>query len=224
MKISIRKIGSTCETLIQFWPNAKCELIHYNSFQLLLAVMLSAQTTDIQVNKALSEFYKKNQNFSPKDLINLGETHFYSLIRSINYAPTKAKRAMQIAESLETLHGGQVPNQREELEKLSGVGPKTASVVLNVAFGQKCLAVDTHVERVSKRLGWVDSKMPTLKIENHLLGILPQKRITQMHHVLIFHGRYLCTARAPKCDECPVKSDCLFESKNISKKSNRESP
>ena len=190
------------------WPNAQCELVHFNDFQLLIAVVLSAQTTDKAVNKALAPLFENCKTFSPDDLIEMGQENFYQIIKSIGLAPTKSKNAYSIAKILVEKFNGQVPKIREELESLPGVGRKTANVVLNVRDKLPTMPVDTHVARVSQRLGLVKPTTDRLKIEADLLKIIPSDFLQMAHILLIFHGRYLCTARNPKCSICPVDHLC----------------
>jgi endonuclease-3 len=194
--------------LHQLWPDAHCELVFNNPFQLLIAVVLSAQTTDKAVNKALSPLFEKYPQFSASDLVALGEKRFLNIIKSIGLAPTKAKNSIALARILLSRFDGEVPMSRELLEELPGVGRKTANVVLNVVGGLPTMAVDTHVARVSIRLGLVKPTENRLQIENELLAVVPKKWGVQAHHLLIFHGRYHCTARQPKCEDCPVYQSC----------------
>lgn len=201
-------INQIFQILANMWPNAQCELVHYNNFQLLIAVVLSAQATDKSVNKAMDPILAQNKNFSAKDLVQMGEENFLKAIRSIGLAPTKAKNCYKIAITLEEKYQGRVPLNREELEELPGVGRKTANVLLNVLCKLPTIAVDTHVERVSKRLGLVPLSASRLQIEEELLKIIPKKYLLQAHHLLIFHGRYHCLARNPKCSTCPLENIC----------------
>jgi endonuclease-3 len=194
--------------LAELWPDAHCELDHHNDFQLLIAVVLSAQTTDKAVNKALAPLLAANPAFSAHDLVELGESGFLKVIKSIGLAPTKAKNSVALAHQLIRLHGGKVPLERGALEALPGVGRKTANVVLNVLAGLPTMAVDTHVARVSVRMGLVKATENRLQIENELLKSVPSEWGQQAHHLLIFHGRYFCTARSPKCEECKLISVC----------------
>ena len=182
--------------------------MHKTPFQLLVAVVLSAQTTDKAVNKALAPLLEKQPGFAPSDLVDLGEKKFLNVIKSIGLAPTKARNSVALARQLLALHGGDVPMDRKSLEDLPGVGRKTANVVLNVIGGLPTMAVDTHVARVSVRLGLARPTENRLQIENDLLQIVPAEWGVQAHNLLIFHGRYHCTARIPKCEICPVKSQC----------------
>jgi len=190
------------------WPDAHCELHHHNDFQLLIAVVLSAQTTDKAVNKALAPLFDANPNFSAGDLVKLGEARFLKVIQSIGLAPTKARNSVALAHQLLRLHGGRVPLERSALEALPGVGRKTANVVLNVLAGLPTMAVDTHVARVSVRMGLVAATENRLQIENELLERVPSEWGRIAHHLLIFHGRYFCTARSPKCEDCKLFKTC----------------
>lgn len=201
-------------SLHQKWPDAKCELNHNNSFQLLIAVVLSAQATDKSVNKALEPLFTSYPQFSPKDLIEMGEENFLKVIKSIGLAKTKAKNCYNLSKILVTKYLGEVPKKREELESLPGVGRKTANVVLNVVYKQPTMAVDTHVDRVSQRIGLVEETNDRLKIEEQLLKIVPNQFALQAHHLLIFQGRYHCTAKNPKCDSCPIEKYCLKKIKH----------
>lgn len=191
------------------WPDAKCELLHNNDFQLLIAVVLSAQATDKSVNKALEPLFLRLPNFSARDLIQMGEDGFLKIIRSIGLAPTKAKNCFKLSLILLEKYNGNVPKQRNELEALPGVGRKTANVILNVLYGMPTMAVDTHVERVSQRIGLVAQTKDRIQIEHDLLKIVPKKNALNAHHLLIFHGRYHCLARNPKCETCPIEFVCL---------------
>lgn len=172
-------------------------------------MVLSAQTTDKAVNKALTPLFQKHPLFAPADLVKLGEKRFLNVIKSIGLAPTKARNSVALARMLLDRFSGEVPMVREKLEELPGVGRKTANVVLNVVAGLPTMAVDTHVARVSIRLGLVKPTENRLQIENELLAIVPEKWAVQAHHLLIFHGRYHCTARKPLCEGCPVSGDCM---------------
>lgn len=202
------EIEKVFTTLEQLWPDAHCELTHNNDFQLLIAVVLSAQTTDKAVNKALEPLLKAKPTFSAPELIEMGERKFLGVIKSIGLAPTKAKNCVSLARQLVSLHGGRVPLDRASLEALPGVGRKTANVVLNVLAGLPTMAVDTHVARVSVRLGLVAKTDNRLRIEEELVAKVPPAWGVTAHHLLIFHGRYHCTARSPKCSNCPVLGLC----------------
>lgn len=207
--MSRRRASEIFKKLHQLWPNAQCELVYNTPFQLLIAVVLSAQTTDKAVNKALAPLFLRSPDFSPADLVALGEKKFLALIKSIGLAPTKAKNSIALARILLSRFDGQVPMVRESLEELPGVGRKTANVVLNVIAGLPTMAVDTHVARVSIRLGLVRPTENRLHIESELVEIIPDRWAVQAHHLLIFHGRYHCTARQPRCVSCPVAKQCM---------------
>jgi len=204
-----RKIENIFSILNNTWPNAKCELEHNNHFQLLIAVVLSSQATDKSVNKALEPLLKEQPHFSAFDLLNMGENKFLTIIKSIGLAPTKAKNCFKLSKILVEKYNGIVPLNRTDLESFPGVGRKTANVVLNVLCDLPTMAVDTHVERVSQRIGLVKQTKDRLKIEENLLEIVPKKYAVKAHHLLIFQGRYHCTARNPKCGNCPINHICL---------------
>jgi endonuclease III len=196
------------EKLNLHWPNAHCELAHNTPFQLLLCVLLSAQTTDKAVNAAMEKIYAENPNFSPVDLVELGEKKFLGKIRTIGLAPTKSKNAVAMAKQLIERHDGAVPRTRNELEALPGVGRKTASVVLGELYGEPTFAVDTHVARLAVRMGFCSPNTARDRIEDKLLQAFKVSTLPKAHHLLIFHGRYLCSARTPQCFECPVEEFC----------------
>lgn len=180
--------------------------LHFSSaVELLVAVVLSAQATDKSVNRATASLFALAN--TPAALAALGAEGILPHIRSIGLAPTKAKHVARLCELLVERHGGQVPDTREALEALPGVGRKTASVVLNVAFGQPTIAVDTHVQRVANRLGIAKTTTPA-QTEQVLLARTPPEHLLHAHHYLILHGRYTCTARAPACVGCPVARWC----------------
>jgi len=181
-----------------------------SDFELLVAVILSAQATDRSVNAATRELYPVAN--TPAAIFDLGERGLLAYIRSIGLAPTKAKNVIRCCELLLERHGGEVPRTREELEALPGVGRKTASVVLNVAFGEPTIAVDTHVHRVANRTGIASTGTPE-QTERGLLARTPRKHLRHAHHYLILHGRYRCTARRPDCPGCPVRRICAYPDK-----------
>jgi endonuclease-3 len=192
--------------------NPTTELRFNSNFELLIAVMLSAQATDISVNKATSKLFKVAN--TPKLIEKLGPTKLKEFIKTIGLYNTKAENVIKTCEILMESFNSQVPKTREALESLPGVGRKTANVVLNTAFGVPTIAVDTHIFRVSNRLGLTHEKTP-LKVEKALLKIVSDKYLKDAHHWLILHGRYICMARKPKCQECPLIKICEFEPKNI---------
>ena len=205
-KNNIEKVFSV---LHHAWPNAKCELKYNNHFQLLIAVVLSAQANDKIVNRSLAPLLMKHPDFSASELIKMGENSFLHIIHSIGLAPTKSKNCFKLSQILIEKFNGEVPLNRADLELLPGVGRKTANVILNVICGLPTIAVDTHVERVSQRIGLVTPHKNRIKIEEQLLAITPIKYAVKAHHLLIFHGRYICTAKKPKCDYCPINDICL---------------
>jgi endonuclease-3 len=203
-----KKVSLIFDTLDKIWPNAHCELEHYNAFQLLIAVVLSAQATDKSVNKAMQPILTQNKDFCAQDLLNMGEVGFFQAIKSIGLAPTKSRNCYKIASILQEKYQGGVPLTREALEALPGVGRKTANVVLNVICSQPTMPVDTHVERLAKRIGFSALEASRLQVEEALLKIIPKKYALKAHHLLIFHGRYHCLARSPKCSTCPIENFC----------------
>ena len=186
-------------------PHPTTELHYHNPFQLLVAVILSAQATDKSVNLATAPLFKTIQ--SPADLLALGLERFESAIRTIGLYRTKARHILATARILEEQHGGQVPRERKALEALPGVGRKTANVVLNTAFGEPTIAVDTHIFRVANRTGLAKGKTP-LEVETKLLKVVPPPFRKDAHHWLILHGRYVCRARRPLCDQCLLRDIC----------------
>jgi endonuclease-3 len=193
-------------------PTPRGELEHINPFTLLVAVVLSAQATDAGVNKATPALFKLAD--SPEKMFKLGETRLRSLIKTIGLYRTKAKNLIALSKQLVARHGGQVPREREALEALPGVGRKTANVVLNVAFGEPTIAVDTHIFRVGNRTGLAVGKTP-LDVEIKLMQVVPQQYRLHAHHWLILHGRYVCLARRPLCEKCLIADLCKWPGKII---------
>jgi endonuclease III len=191
-------------------PHPETELAYGNAFQLLVAVVLSAQATDVGVNKATRLLFE--QVFTPEQMLALGEPGLKQHIKTIGLFNAKAKHVIALSEILVRDHGGQVSQDRESLEALPGVGRKTANVVLNVAFGQETCAVDTHIFRVANRTGLGRGKTP-LAVELRLMKAIPQPFRRHAHHWLILHGRYVCKARKPDCPACSVKDLCGFKDK-----------
>jgi endonuclease-3 len=191
-------------------PAPKTELEYINPYTLLVAVVLSAQATDIGVNKATGPLFQIVQ--TPQQMVELGEEKLRQYIRTIGLFNTKAKNVIKLSEILVAQHGGEVPRKRKELEALPGVGRKTANVVLNVAFGQITIAVDTHIFRVSNRTGLARGKTPE-EVERKLLRYVPARWKPHAHHWLILHGRYICKARKPDCPACAVRDLCAFPDK-----------
>jgi endonuclease-3 len=194
-------------------PAPETELSFTDPFTLLVAVVLSAQATDISVNRATETLFKVAP--TPKAMIALGVDGVASHIRSIGLWQTKAKNVVQLARDLEDKHGGQVPPDRDSLEALPGVGRKTANVVLNVAFGEATMAVDTHIFRIGNRTGLAPGKTPR-EVEDGLLKRIPAERLRDSHHWLILHGRYVCKARRPECWRCVAAASCRYREKTPS--------
>ena len=183
----------------------RTELDYASPYELVVAVALSAQATDVSVNKATDKLFKVAD--TPQKMLALGEAGLKPFISSIGLYNMKARNVIRMAEILINEHGGEVPLDREKLQALPGVGRKTASVVLNELRVEPAIAVDTHVFRVSHRLGLSTGKTPD-KVEAELMSIIPEPYLTRAHHWLILHGRYVCVARRPKCEECPVADLC----------------
>ncbi len=192
-------------TLKRANPNPVTELEYTNVFELLAAVLLSAQATDAGVNKATRRLFPRAN--TPRRMLALGLPALTEAIRTIGLYRTKAKNLHETCRILVERHGGQVPRSREELEALPGVGRKTANVVLNVAFGEPTMAVDTHIFRVSNRTGLAPGRNP-LEVEKKLLARVPPDYLVDAHHWLILHGRYVCKARQPLCGQCGVAAWC----------------
>ena len=191
-------------------PAPETELEYVNPYTLVVAVALSAQATDVGVNKATRALFAKVT--TPQQMLELGEEGLKQHIKTIGLFNTKAKNVIAAAQILVDEFGGEVPQRREDLEKLPGVGRKTANVVLNVAFGQPTIAVDTHIFRVSNRTGLAPGKDP-LAVELKLEKVVPEPFVTHAHHWLILHGRYICKARTPECWRCPVADLCAYKPK-----------
>lgn len=205
MAMKKEKVNEILDFLEKEYPDAECALDYDSVFHLLLAVVLSAQTTDVSVNKVTPELFKKYE--TPKQLAQADEKEVAEIIRTIGMYRTKSKNIINLAKMLVEKYDGIVPESDEELVKLPGVGRKTANVVMAVGFGHQRIAVDTHVFRVSNRIGLVNES-DVLKTELALMKTIPENRWTKTHHSLIFHGRRCCTARNPKCDECVIKDLC----------------
>ncbi len=191
-------------------PEPKSELTYVDPFTLLVAVVLSAQATDAGVNKATERLFK--QADTPRKILDLGEADLRDAIKTIGLFNTKARNIIALSRALLERHGGAVPMDRAALEALPGVGRKTANVVLNVAFGQPTIAVDTHVFRVANRTGLAPGGTPE-KVEAELLRRTPKRWLRHAHHWLILHGRYVCRARAPRCPTCVVRDLCAYDAK-----------
>ncbi len=193
-------------------PQPTTELHHRSHFELLIAVMLSAQATDAGVNKATAELFPKAH--TPEAIFALGEPGLKKYIKTINYFKTKARNIIKTCELLIEKYHSTVPHTRPELESLPGVGRKTASVILNTAFKQAEIPVDTHIFRVSNRTHLATGKTP-LEVEKKLLKVVPKMYRQNAHHWLILHGRYTCVARKPKCKQCIINDLCEYDKKNL---------
>lgn len=191
-------------------PNPKSELEYVNPYTLLVAVVLSAQATDVGVNKATRELFKVVD--TPARMVALGEERLQDYIKTIGLYRNKAKNVIALSRILADGFGGEVPAGREALEALPGVGRKTANVVLNVAFGEPTMAVDTHIFRVANRTGLAPGKTP-LDVENGLVAVIPKEFALHAHHWLILHGRYVCKAKKPECARCLIADICRFDGK-----------
>jgi endonuclease-3 len=203
-------IGAAFRRLQAANPEPRGELRYINPFTLLVAVVLSAQATDAGVNKATPALFAAAD--TPDKMVALGEDKVREMIKTIGLFRTKAKNVIALSEQLIAEHGGMVPPIREELEKLPGVGRKTANVVLNIAFGQETIAVDTHIFRVGNRTGMAPGKNP-FEVETALEKCVPPAYRRHAHHWLILHGRYICKAQRPLCEKCPINDLCQWPEK-----------
>ncbi|VFC12516.1 endonuclease III [Clostridioides difficile] len=202
-----KDVNKILDELEKLYPDAKCELNYGTAFELLIATILSAQCTDVRVNKVTSELFKKYN--TARDFANLSIEEISKEIKSCGLYKSKSQKIKDTSEQLCELYDGEVPDSLEKLIKLPGVGRKTAGVVLSNAFNHPAIAVDTHVFRVSNRIGIVDEPNPQ-KTEFALMEAIPKERWSHSHHVLIFHGRRMCKARNPECASCPIKEDCNY--------------
>jgi endonuclease III len=193
-------------------PHPTTELEHLNPFTLLIAVVLSAQSTDVGVNKATRGLFAVAD--SPAKMLTLGEEAVRERIKTINFHRTKARNVIELARRLVEEYGGEVPRSREALQALPGVGRKTANVILNTAFGEPVIAVDTHIFRVSNRTGLAPGRDP-LEVEQELLRVVPEEFKLHTHHWLILHGRYVCKARRPECWRCLIADLCKWPEKQL---------
>jgi endonuclease-3 len=191
-------------------PNPKTELKYHSDFELLISVILSAQATDVSVNKATGKLYAVAN--TPETIAALGLLKLKSYVKTIGLYNTKAANIIKTCRILSTEHNSEVPRTREALEALPGVGRKTANVVLNTAFGEPTMAVDTHIFRISNRTRFAPGKN-VLQVEKKLLKVIPDEFIRDSHHWLILHGRYICTARKPRCAACIISDLCEFKTK-----------
>lgn len=205
VKLSPKEIRELFACFQKLNPEPATELEAPNPFTLLVSVVLSAQATDKSVNKATGPLYKIAD--TPEKILALGEEGLISYIKTIGLYRSKAKHVMGLCRMLIDEYGGKLPRKREDLERLPGVGRKTANVVLNVVYGEPTMPVDTHLLRISPRMGLSEGTTP-LQVEQDLLKCIPAEFMNHAHHWLILHGRYICTARSPKCAECPVTDLC----------------
>jgi endonuclease III len=193
-------------------PHPASELRYRSAFELLVAVMLSAQTTDKRVNIITKVLFKAAN--TPSKILKLGEVALKKIIRSIGLYNTKAKNLLKTCHILEEQFNGEVPDNRKALESLPGVGRKTANIILNAAFGELTIAVDTHVFRVANRTGLAKGKTP-LSVEKKLMKVIPERYLKNAHYWLVLHGRYVCLARNPKCKSCLIQKYCHYSHKNL---------
>jgi endonuclease-3 len=201
------------DEMAKMFPDAHCELNHSNPFELVIAVALSAQCTDALVNKVTKNLFQKYK--TPEDYLSVPLEELQEDIRSIGLYRNKAKNIQKLCAMLIEKYNGEVPNDRDELMKLPGVGRKTANVVVSVAFGVPAIAVDTHVERVSKRLGICKWKDSVLEVEKTLMQKVPKEEWSITHHRMIFFGRYHCKAQNPQCEICPLQHLCREGKKRL---------
>ncbi len=210
--MNARKRRQIFERLRAANPEPTTELSFNSHFELLISVILSAQATDVSVNQATAKLYPVAN--TPEAMLALGEEGLKRYIRTIGLFNTKAKNVIATCRMLVEKHGSQVPNTREELEALPGVGRKTANVILNTAFRQVAMAVDTHIFRVSNRIGVAPGRN-VLEVEKELLRLVPKEFLLDAHHWLILHGRYVCVARKPRCGDCPIADLCEYPDKAV---------
>lgn len=215
---ALRDAPVTLDGLMKAHPDAHCELVHDGPFQLLVATVLSAQSTDVGVNKVTPELFRRWP--TPQRLGDANVADVEAVLSSLGMFRQKAKNVTGLARAIGSEHGGRVPESLEALVALPGVGRKTANVVLGVAFGApEGVVVDTHVQRISQRLGWTRNATPE-KIEEDLVRLFPRKHWDAISHTLIFHGRRICTARSPACESCPVRTTCpsAFRAEHVGRK------
>ena len=211
--LSKTKTIEAVQTMGDLFPDAHCELNHRNAFELLIATILSAQATDVGVNKVTPKLFERFP--TPAHLAAASEEEVIECIQSLGLYRSKAKNIRLCAQQLMERFNGEVPKTREELVSLAGVGRKTANVVMSVAFNIPAFAVDTHVERISKRLQICRKKDTVLEVEETLCRKIPKELWSRAHHWMIFFGRYHCTARKPKCHECPLLEMCAFGQREV---------
>lgn len=207
-----QKVQSLFSKLREANPSPKTELEHSSVFELLVAVVLSAQATDKGVNLATRKLFAVAN--TPQAIVALGEERLMDYVKTIGLYRTKSKNVLALCQLLIERFAGQVPQTREELESLPGVGRKTANVILNTAFGQPTMAVDTHIYRLGNRTKLAPGKT-VLEVEKKLLKVIPKEFILDAHHWLILHGRYVCKARKPECERCIIQEECEYAAKSI---------
>lgn len=212
VSVAKKSVDSIFAVLAEGNPHPQTELDFTNNYTLLVAVVLSAQATDVGVNKATKVLFQKIS--TPEQMVKLSEEGLKRYIKTIGLYNAKAKNIIALSERLIERHHGEVPDTLEALQALPGVGRKTANVVLNCAFGVPTIAVDTHVFRVSHRMGLAKGSTPE-QVEQELLKIIPKRWQMHAHHWLILHGRYVCMARAPLCGECTIRQWCAFKGKTV---------
>lgn len=215
-----KRVRYILDTIGAMFPDAHCELNHSNPFELTIAVLLSAQCTDETVNKVTADLFRKYKK--PEDYMSVSQTELEQDIRRIGLFRNKAKNIQSLCRIVVEQYNGVIPNDHEQLVALPGVGRKTANVVMSNAFGVPAIAVDTHVERVSKRLGLANWKDSVLEVEKKLMNLVPRKEWSLTHHRLIFFGRYHCKAQNPNCRSCPLLEECR-EGKKRMKNEKKES-
>lgn len=202
------------QKIFEIWqqnnPNPTTELNYNSNFELLIAVILSAQATDVSVNKATDKLYPIAN--TPEAILALGGSLLMEYIQSLGLYKTKARNVIKTCQILIKKHNSHVPHDRNSLEELPGVGRKTANVVLNTVFGELTMAVDTHIFRIANRINLASGKNVN-EVEEHLLKVIPKKFLKNAHHWLILHGRYICTAKKTKCGQCPIYDLCEFKQK-----------
>jgi len=210
--LSQSQISSIFRRFADANPEPKGELEYVNAYTLLVAVVLSAQATDVGVNKATRALFQSVR--APDAMLRLGEPALIEHVRMIGLYRNKARHIMELSRILVEEHGGEVPGERQALERLPGVGRKTANVVLNTWFGEPTVAVDTHILRVANRTGVAPGKTP-LAVERGLLERIPRRYLLHAHHWLILHGRYVCKARKPLCGKCSIREECGYDDKTV---------
>lgn len=218
--LSKKNIIEALDRMEAMYPSAHCELVHQNPFQLMIAVVLSAQSTDALVNKVTPTLFKKYK--TPEDFMSVPLEELQDDIKQIGLYRNKAKNIQKLSRKLIEEYGGEIPRDRDELTTFPGVGRKTANVIVSVAFDIPAFAVDTHVERVSKRLGICRWKDNVKQVEETLMQKIPEERWSQAHHQFIFFGRYHCKAQSPQCETCPLLDLCREGQKRMRRREKRD--